>query len=280
MLRGARKLFAVAIVACTALLPASEAGATVTIGSPMTSSAPTYVPGGCPCVFSPTVIPGSRTESPVNGTVTQWSANFGGGVGTDSARLRILDPLAGTAALFLSSSEARPFVPGSATSHSASLPISIGDRIGVEDLAADTNGIGYTNHLGAAFQRWNPAPPDGASLPATDSLPFELQLNAVIEPSNKAAVSSLKPNKRKGTATLTVNVPNPGLLAISGGPVKPQTLPTTTAGAVEILLRPSRKAKKRLRTRGKAKGGLNVAFTPELGATLDQPVRVALAKKK
>ena len=46
-------------------------------------------------------------------------------------------------------------------------------------------------------------------------------MTAVFVPSNSFTLGEAKRNKKKGTATLAVEVPNPGELALAGKGVKP-----------------------------------------------------------
>ncbi len=275
MVRGPRSLLTFA-VACLAFAPAATAGANVTIGSPNTAATVLGVSGDCVCVHSPAAIPGSMVTSPVNGTVVRWTVQWNG---SGSARFRVIRPLTGASALFVSSGATTP-VPILTHSFDTSQAISIGDRIGVEDAAVDGALGNTTPTAGASFDTWNPAPADGASPPApTANSPGELLLNAEIRPTN-TFTSAVRSNKKKGTATLTLQLPNAGSVEIGGGPVRPQTAAASAAGALTLKLTPTKKARKRLRTKGKAKGSIAVAFKPNFGDSAQQAVPLTLKRKR
>jgi hypothetical protein len=76
----------------------------------------------------------------------------------------------------------------------------------------------------------------------------------------------LKRKKRKGTATLTVIVPGPGLLELRGTKkVKGRNARATAAGQVQLLIKPKRGAKRRLERTGKAKVAAAVTFSLDVG---------------
>jgi YVTN family beta-propeller protein len=97
-----------------------------------------------------------------------------------------------------------------------------------------------------------------------------------------------KLDRRHGTATLTVSVPGPGTLALSGnGVVKQRTAPKSAraerkvsqAGTVKLKIRARGKAKRKLRHRGRAKVKFLVSFTPSGGSPNGQSQTVTLIKR-
>jgi hypothetical protein len=103
---------------------------------------------------------------------------------------------------------------------------------------------------------------------------------------NAFTFGKLKRNKHKGTATLAVHVPGPGILSLTGDGVKHQRSARATAsqvasaaGTVYLAIKPKTKIKKKLKKRGKAKVKVTVAYTPTGGFTAKQSERVKLVKK-
>lgn len=72
-------------------------------------------------------------------------------------------------------------------------------------------------------------------------------------------------NRKKGTATLTVNLGVPGKLTLSGRKVKPRTRATAGPGRVKLLIKAKGKAAKALRENGKVKVGIGVTYKPAGG---------------
>lgn len=104
--------------------------------------------------------------------------------------------------------------------------------------------------------------------------------------SNVFSFNKLKRNKHKGTATLSVNVPGPGTLSLTGKGVKTQRLGGATAskvvaaaGAVKLLVKAKGKAKHKLNKTGKARVKASVTFAPTGGVPATQTKSVKLIKK-
>ena len=108
-------------------------------------------------------------------------------------------------------------------------------------------------------------------------------------PSNAFTFGKVKRNKKKGTATLEVNVPGAGTLDLTGKGVKTQrpaisppyarTKPVAAAGTVKLAVKPTGKKKKKLKRRGKVKVKANVTFTPTGGTAANQTKSIKLKRK-
>ncbi len=267
MRRFAATVGATAVTLLCTAVPSSWA--TVTIGSDF--SPPASGSTLCGCTMAQAALPGALVASPVNGTVVRWRIKAHP-AGPGPFNLRVLRPL-GTAALFLGTS-APESAPGGAIKESGtSLPISIGDLIGVDSPGGAA--IEFVDAPGASRQVWGTIPANGATASPISSQEVENFLNADIEPTSTVTVAKPKADK-KGTATLTVTVPNPGALAVTGRLVKSATAAPTAPGLVELKLRPTPKTRARLREKGKARGRVQVSFTPSFGQASSQSVRLKL----
>jgi hypothetical protein len=103
---------------------------------------------------------------------------------------------------------------------------------------------------------------------------------APVKPSNAFSFGALKRKLKKGTAMLTVNVPGPGALALSGKGLKAVKATASSAGSLKLKLTAIGKAKKKLNKSGKAKVKANVTFTPNGGDPATQTKTVKLKKKR
>jgi hypothetical protein len=277
------------VLGAVALTLASTASASVRIGSSMTGApnAGAFGCGGPPCTHSQSALPGVSVASPVNGRIVRWRfqwSTFGG-----TARLRVIRPLTPSPLFSASSAVETAGNPANTNDFTASVPISIGDRIGIDNIgAAAGNAVGLFPVTGAATQDWDPAPPDGsATTPTFVSPDFELFLNADVEPTSAFTIGKLTKKPKKGTAKLTVSLPNPGQLQVEGvggksasaaaGITKPVNLPVPSAGDMVVTLKPSKKAQARLKEKGKASGRVQLTYTPIYGFTpATQTARVGL----
>ncbi len=80
-----------------------------------------------------------------------------------------------------------------------------------------------------------------------------------------------KRNLKKGTATVTVQVPAAGTLLVSGKGVAKVTKSAPAAGTLKVTVRAKGKAKKQLKKKGKARVKPNFVFTPANGAQVARP---------
>jgi hypothetical protein len=109
-------------------------------------------------------------------------------------------------------------------------------------------------------------------------------------PSNRFNFGKLKRNKKKGTATLTVDVPGPGKLVLSGkGLVKQRPADAfhasvlakavSAAGKVKLKVRSKGKKRRKLNRTGKVKVKAKVTYTPTGGTPNTRSKTIRLVKK-
>jgi hypothetical protein len=95
----------------------------------------------------------------------------------------------------------------------------------------------------------------------------------------RIGVKRLKLDKKKGTATLLVNVSGPGKLTISGKGAKKAARFSHGAGVVKLPIKPVGKAKKSLARAGRAKLRLKLQFVPSGGSAEQLTKKLTLIKK-
>ena len=187
----------IGLAAASALLGASGAhAATVRLGSPLTANFIASAMGGSGNVtWSQTVLPGSMTTSPSDGTVISWQNRTNGG----PFRLVIIRPVG---AQFTNVGTSDPYEPASFAASpviSTSLPIKAGDQIGIETTTGngfDATGVA-SGITGAKAIAWVPHLAGGQTRSADPLVDdSEIALNAVVR---YCAVPSLK-GKKLGAA--------------------------------------------------------------------------------
>jgi hypothetical protein len=121
---------------------------------------------------------------------------------------------------------------------------------------------------------------------AFTSYPADVRLNiqAVVSPTNAFTVVGTQRNKKKGTAILTVNVPNPGELIGSGNGAKVAAARAITSksvgvGPVQLLIKSKGKKKRKLNETGKVKLNVAITYTPTSGTPNVVPVKIKLKKR-
>jgi hypothetical protein len=219
--------------------------------------------------------------SPVNGVVTR----FGFGVveanqaGDLTIRLRVLRGQAGVA-----SSEPLTLrdADGIQTFESE-LPIAIGDGIGLDTLPSalpGSIGIGRGSAaLNSVAEVFTPPLLDGGPSQTPNSTgPGVLDMNAVIEPTNTFSFSQVAADG-KGTATVSVKVPNAGALVVAGKGVKRARKSATAPGVVPLKVRATGKARRKLASSSRVKVTAKVTFTPTGGDARSRSKRLTLKRR-
>ena len=94
------------------------------------------------------------------------------------------------------------------------------------------------------------------------------------------SLGKLKKNKKKGTATLTADVPAPGALTVAQTKkLKGTEVRAEAAGEVQLPIKPRGKAKKKLAEKGRARVKAEVTYTPDGGEPESQIATLKLIKR-
>ncbi|HEY6771850.1 MAG TPA: hypothetical protein VI035_05295 [Solirubrobacterales bacterium] len=269
----------------------SRAGAVVTIGSNLArvpNSAANYTPRP---TFSNVSLALNRQApgglaSPVNGTVVRWRIRVG-----DSTRvtnLRIVRPLG--RGLFTGAGTSPPVTPTTAatSSYGVQLPIRIGDYIGLDCCDPgifEPDAEFFVAGNAAVRNEWQPRLADAAAGRAPlRTNGYEIAVNAVINPTSTFTLDGITRNKRKGTAKITVVVPNPGELTWSGRGVRVANASAGgkkvhAPGRVRLLIKAKGRKQRKLDSTGKVKVNPEITYTPTGGSASTRSVRVKLIER-
>jgi hypothetical protein len=277
--------FAASLAALSLAAGASPAGASVTIGQ----TAPTIT--SCVAVrdfLQPTVTSGNTYVVPALPpasalVITSWStqANAGGGM----LAMKVYRPLGGTMYMAVGHDGPRPLTGGALNTFPASVAVKAGDVLGNSvPPAAGAPGCGF-DVFGETFLFGIGNLPDGASGDFESTTNARINVSAVVSPSNTFALGKVKRNQDKGTATLTVSVPNPGELVLAGKGVKRASAAgavvaktVTAPGDVKLKIRAKGKKKRKLNETGKVKVKPTITYTPTSGDPNTQSRRLKLKK--
>jgi hypothetical protein len=273
-MRGMRRRASLAVVlgAITIGSLAGSAQGAVTIGSTLSATPAISV---CPAVdctatnvaLVPATVASGGLTSPVNGTVTSWSFRSTGAAAGDPIRLRVLRGV--TTAVFptatgAGASGAVPDASGVVGPNPTSVAIGAGDSVGLDFNSA----VVAANTPSARMADWI-APPlaDGSTRDSSNTFSnTELLVQATVEPTNTVAFGTAVRNKKKGTATVTMTVPNAGTLSYGGFGVKIVGPASAAApGDFQLIVKVTGKRRKKLTRKGKASAAFNVGFTPAGG---------------
>ena len=284
-------LLASTLATAALVAAAGTAQGAVTIGSSLATTANGNDPGcavdGIPCTATNLSLPQASLAagglfSPVNGTVTSWRL---GAMNADTISLQVVRPVSGTTYAGVSTSAPVSYMLNMGDpfpSNQTNLPIQIGDGLGLLDPHAN---FIYADTTGGQVAAWYLAPggPLGNGQTRTADIVGnnkEALVQATIEPINTLTFGALTHNKKRGTATATVSVPNPGQLIFAGQGVS-VTGPASVAapGDVQLSVRATGKKAKKLKRKGKVSISFGTTFTPSFGAAGITPDNFTLRKK-
>ncbi len=151
---------------------ASAGAATVTIGSPLTS---TYVNNPAGGIATNAMVSGPNITSPVDGTVVNWRTQ--GFTGT--FRVRILALGAGNAATAVASSTLIA-VLGGTVDNPINLPIQKGQILGFDNTSPTDRADVMSSSPTYVSSFWNTLPDNGSPQPPADSNNLEFAYNATV----------------------------------------------------------------------------------------------------
>jgi hypothetical protein len=283
-----RQVALVGAVACVPLLSNASAQATVTIGSQLTAAPTGTLANPADCSPTCTIVnfrtpPPAGLISPIDGVLIRWRVIGGGNLNLRALRYSGSGNVVtlvgdGTQSFSL------PTTTTTAQTVPAHLPIRAGDFIGV-DLLSSGSTLAYASTPGQFADKLTPAVPDGGTSSGVSIMGTKEPLfNADVVPSNTFTLGTITRNKKKGTATIVANVPNPGELTGSGNGVKAASAATAVisksvgAGPAQLLIKAKGKKKKALNANGKVKLNVSVTYTPAGGEASTQSLKVTLKK--
>ena len=280
-----RSRLATFLVALFTVAGASPAAASVTIGQigppPMGSGAC----GNQLDLIQPTVSSGNPYVVPDTGGVTAWKLTSWTTLGSGPSERRALKVFRKIAEpdtyQVVAHDGPRDLTPGGTAGNTFSTALSVkaGDVLGLHMTTIGKCAIDVADSFLLATTDLS----DGQSNSGFGTGTGRLEVEAVVTPANDFSRTGLVRNRRKGTATLTVDVPNPGELTVSGKGVKAAGAAaiskSVAAGTAQVVIRAKGKKRAKLNATGKAKVAATVAYTPTGGDSSEQSLAVRLVKR-
>ena len=299
---------AIAALAVLALLfSAAPAGAATQIGE-------TFEPtGNCsPRTRLQIASPNNKYAAPFAGVITSWSEQSSSAGGESPVVFKVARAAGGDNYTIVGQSEGKPIPDADQlNTFPVRIPVQAGDVIGLFSgppsvFLCSGTATGYTVGLGpfgedtalGATSTFPPVPDQRLAISAvleadcdSDGLGDETQdPDTKTCPVNNFTFGKLKRNKKRGTAKLTVQVPGPGTLTLTGkGLVKQrpggdlrtgdQARTVTAAGPAKLKIKPKGKKKSKLVNTGKVKVKAKVTFTPTGGLAKTQTKKIRLVLK-
>jgi|SRR5581483_1496367 len=273
------------VAALSLAASASPAAASVTIGQ-TAPSAPSSSIATCDLcdLVQATLVSSNSYVVPANGTITSWSsyASSNGGM----LEMKIFRPLGGMTYMAVSHEGPRTLSPSALNTFTGlSVPVKAGDVLGDGTPASAGGPAAIFQGVPGDQNLFRDALADGASGAFLDDDPgFRVNISAVLNPTNSFTSGAVTRNKKKGTATLAFNLPNPGDLSGSGQGAQVATTRAVTskavpAGVATLVVKAKGKKRRKLNQKGKVKLNLAIKYTPTAGDPSTQSVTVKLMKK-
>jgi hypothetical protein len=259
-------------------ITSGTASATVPVGQ--TGQVTTTPCSGEFDLIQASVSSGTSYVIPHDGRIVSWTTRGGGG----SASLKIFRKLAGAFEYQVIAHEGPHALSFGPNTFPANIPVKGGDLIGLYASSVPNCLFDAASEVTFLYLDGNLA--DGASSNFNDDggPGFRVNVSAELDPSSAFTLGTVRTNKKNGTATVSVTVPGPGTLALSGKGVKAQQASragTSVAAAGTVALRIKAKGKKlrKLKSTGKVKVAFSITYTPTGGQPNTQARKVKLKKK-
>lgn len=122
-----------------------------------------------------------------------------------------------------------------------------------------------------------PPPPPGGDPETSGSSGSTSGDGGVAAVDNSFRIGKVRLDRRRGTATVAVEVPGPGLVALDGA--VPQQRQVGSGGEVRLRVLPKRKTRRLLERRGSARLRLTVTFIPRGGSPASRGFSLRLKKE-
>jgi hypothetical protein len=203
--------------------------------------------------------------------------------------MKVFRPLGGAAYQVVGRDGPRPLsaIVAGLNTFPTNIAVKAGDVLGLNTASAASTACAFIVGPGNLHRERSGDLPDGAS----DNFGPEFgttvtNATAEVIPSNTFSLGAITRNKKRGTATLTVNVPNPGELVLAGkglkgasasGAVVAKTV--TAPGKAKLKIRARGKQRRKLIKTGAVKLKARITYTPTGGDPSTESRKLKLAKR-
>jgi len=252
--------------------------ATVTIGE---TFVPDSVSGGSGVTYLQSGSPGGKYAVPYSGVITSWSYQAAA-ISVPTLKFKVGRAAGGSDFLIVGSDDPRTPTASTLSTFPTQIPVQPGDVIGHYKVAG---GFFFRTAPGYSAVFGNGDPAAGTNFTSTGLSPdTQLDLSATLEPTNTFTFGKTKRNKKRGTATLTVELPNPGELVASGKGVRSagaavaaKSVPAP--GETKLVVKAKGKKRKTLTRTGGVSLKVKITYTPTGGAATSRALKLKLIKR-
>jgi hypothetical protein len=283
-----RRLIAVALLGGLTSLSASasQAVASVTVGQLAPGVPQAYCSGSVPYDgVQPTVTSGNSFVVPGKGVITAWSNKSGPDSG-QTMTFKVYRPLGGQGYMVVGHDGPRPLQASALNTFTTAIPVQSGDVIGLH--YGETSALTACNFdaTDTYLERSGDLADGqfGNFPPYAVCCFYRLNVTALVEPTSSFTLGKVVRNNKRGIATVTANVPNPGDLSVSGKGVKDVSAAgavsakSVSPGAATLTIKSRGKQKRILESTGKVKVRPVITYTPTGGEPTTQVLKLKLRK--
>jgi hypothetical protein len=262
---------------------ATPAPAAVTIGQTDPASSPMSSCAGVnpQDMIQPTVTSGTSYVVPANGAITSWSHNAYASANQEIT-MKVWRQVSGTTYRVVGHDTRTLSGPGLITFSGISVPAQPGDVLGLNSGTGAFVDCMFPAIGDTMLYKSPSEAADGEQVTFITVPDRRPNISAIFDPTNTFTLGPIRRNKKKGTATINVTVPNPGDLAASGNGVKAARAvksKSVGAGQAQLLIKAKGKKRRSLNETGKVKLRVAVTYTPSGGSSRTQSLKVKLKKK-
>jgi hypothetical protein len=276
----------VVVVTVVLAAGASPSSAAVTLGQVPAATPPSVCSNVVDDWVQPNEISGNSYVVPATGGIVSWTViSWSTRASTTAGQhwtMKVFRKVSGSTYSVVGHDGPRALTSGALNTFQTSILVKPGDLLGMNDNSVNppvSTACGVASSGNTVFFGGGTLP-DGASGPiGSVSSNSRLNISAVAQPTNPFSLGTVTRSKKKGTATVTVSVPNPGDLAVSGNGVRPASS-VAGPGDVQLLIAATGKKQKKLKKKGKVQVSPTVTFTPTGGDPSAQSIPIQLKKKR
>jgi hypothetical protein len=271
------------LVAAALLSTSAPAWGSVTIGQTPLST-PTASCTSQLDILQPTVTSATRYVVPstiAQGTITQWSHRAAPGSG-QQLTFKVFRFGGGSSYAVVGHDGPRNLNPSSLNTFNVSIPVQAGDLIGANsaNAASVPNGCLFAANGDSHLERAGDLP-DGSGDPFSSVPGTRVNASAKVEPTNTFSFPSVAGNKR-GFAIVSLSLPNPGKLSVTGtnvGSSIQRTANIGTPGTVGVAIWATGHKRLKLKRKRRVVVFPTFRYTPTSGARRSQTLPVLLRLK-
>jgi hypothetical protein len=209
--------------------------------------------------------------------VTSWSHNAA--AGSAPIGFKVYRPVSGNTYRVVGHDGPRPLTSGINTFSGLHIPVLPGDVIGLHTAGAST--ACHFNAPGQSYLFRTGDLADGQEGAFGQNTGEQLNVSALVEPDNRLSVQEIRRNKKRGTARITLDTPNPGVIHLGGkgAAIRGTRSRPVESGPFSFVLGALGFAREKLLARGKVRVIAQISYIPTGGAGSFLPVKLTLRKR-